>query len=151
LFALAWNAQGAAALLRERVAPTVLTPHDGEFQLLTGAAPERDRIVSARRLAFDTHRVVLLKGPTTVVASPEGRVLVVANGDERLATAGSGDVLAGIIGALLARRMAPFEAAAVAAWVHGEAGRQCLPVGAIASDLPMAVAAVLSDLQATAP
>ena len=151
LFALAWNAQGAAALLRDRVAPTVLTPHDGEFQLLTGAAPERDRIVSARRLAFDTRSVVLLKGPTTVVASPEGRVLVVANGDERLATAGSGDVLAGIIGALLARRMAPFEAAAVAARVHGEAGRQCLPVGTIASDLPMAVAAVLSDLQATAP
>ncbi len=147
LFALAWNAQGAAALLRQRTAPTVLTPHDGEFQLLTGAAPERDRVVSARRLAFDTRSVVVLKGPTTVVAGPDGEVLVVTTGDERLATAGTGDVLAGMIGALLAMRLAPFEAAAGAAWLHGVAGRHGSPVGLVASDLPSLIPGVLAELR----
>ena len=87
-------------------------PHDGEYELLAGAAPGADRIAAARRLAADTGGVVLLKGPATVVADPDGDVLVVAAGDDRLATAGTGDVLAGIIGALLARGLPPFDAAA---------------------------------------
>ena len=86
--------------MRRRTRPTVLTPHDGEYSLLTGSPPVADRFVAARRLAIDTGCVVLLKGPATVVADPDGRVLVVTAGDERLATAGTGDVLAGIIGAL---------------------------------------------------
>ncbi|MCU1501175.1 MAG: hypothetical protein JWM12_529, partial [Ilumatobacteraceae bacterium] len=118
LFALAWNADGAAALLRRRTAPTVLTPHDGEYKMLTGHAPAADRLVAARRLAADTGCVVLLKGPATVVADPHGMTLVVTAGDARLATAGTGDVLAGIIGALLAGGLSAAPAAAAGAWVH---------------------------------
>lgn len=148
LFALAWNAQGAAALLREREAPTVLTPHDGEFQLLTGAPPGPDRIAAARRLATDTDSVVLLKGPATVVAEPGGEVLVVRAGDERLATAGTGDVLAGIVGALLAMKLDPFEAAAAGAWIHGRAAMLGPAAGFVAGDLPDLVPQVLSTLRA---
>lgn len=143
LFALAWNADGAAALLQQRTAPTVLTPHDGEFALLTGAAPGHDRLVAARRLAADTGCVVLLKGPATVVADPRGRTLVVTTGDPRLATAGTGDVLAGIIGALLAADVPALEAAAAAAWVHGQAARRAPATGMIASDLPDFIPAVV--------
>ncbi len=147
LFALAWNAQGAAGLLRQREAPTVLTPHDGEYQLLTGALPGPDRIAAARKLAESTDTVVLLKGATTVVADPGGEVLVVRAGDERLATAGTGDVLAGIIGALLAMRIDPFEAAAMGAWIHGSAAMHGPAVGLVASDLPDLVPLVMSSLR----
>jgi len=146
LFALAWNAEGAAALLRRREAPTVLTPHDGEFQLLTGATPGADRIAAARRLAADTHTVVLLKGAATVVAEPGGEVLVVRAGDERLATAGTGDVLAGMIGALLAMRVDPFEAAAMGAWIHGRAALLGPVFGLVAGDLPDLIPQVLVGL-----
>ena len=147
LFALAWNAQGAAALLRRRESPTVLTPHDGEFQLLTGSLPGPDRIAAARRLAVATGAVVLLKGATTVVADPGGEVLVVRAGDERLATAGTGDVLAGVIGALLAMRVDPFEAAAMGAWIHGRAAMGGPAVGFVASDLPDLLPDVLGALR----
>jgi NAD(P)H-hydrate epimerase len=135
LFALAWNVQDAAALLRRRTTPTVLTPHDGEFALLTGAKPAADRFEAARRLAADTRCVVLLKGATTVVAEPSGSVLVVTTGDARLATAGTGDVLAGIIGALLAAGVPAFHAAASGAWLHGQAAHRAAAYGMIASDL----------------
>lgn len=147
LFALAWNADGAASLLRHRHAPTVLTPHDGEFALLAGAPPGGDRIAAARRLAADTRCIVLLKGPATVVAEPGGRVLVTTTGDARLATAGTGDVLAGIVGALLAAGTPPFEAAAAAAWIHGQAGRAAPAAGMIASDLPGLLPGVLESLR----
>jgi len=146
LFALAWNADGAAALLQQRTAPTVLTPHDGEYRLLTGTAPGVDRIGAARRLARDTTCVVLLKGPATVVAQPDGEVLVVTTGDHRLATAGTGDVLAGIVGALLAHGLSPFHAAAMGAWVHGRAARFGAETGFVASDLPDLVPNVLATL-----
>ncbi|SVE08018.1 uncharacterized protein METZ01_LOCUS460872, partial [marine metagenome] len=94
---------------------TVLTPHDGEFERLTGARPGADRLADTRAFAVRSGAVVLLKGPTTVVAAPGGRVLLGASGDQRLATAGSGDVLAGILGAFLARGADPLEAAAAAA------------------------------------
>ena len=147
LFALAWNADGAAALLRRRESPTVLTPHDGEYEMLTGTRPGPDRIAAARRLAADAQCVVLLKGPATVVAQPDGQVLVVTAGDERLATAGTGDVLAGIIGAFIAMKIEPFEAAAMAAWVHGRAAMAGSPVGFVAGDLPALVPAVLVELR----
>ncbi|MDQ3470415.1 MAG: NAD(P)H-hydrate dehydratase, partial [Actinomycetota bacterium] len=95
LFALAWSDDGAAALLRRRDAPTVLTPHEGEHGLLTGRKPAADRILATRRLAAATHSIVLLKGPTTVVAAPDGDVRVVTASDARMATAGTGDVLSG--------------------------------------------------------
>jgi NAD(P)H-hydrate epimerase len=146
LFALAWNADGAAALLHQRSAPTVLTPHDGEYQLLTGAPPAADRMVAARRLARDTNCVVVLKGPATVVAEPRGDALVVTSGDERLATAGTGDVLAGIIGALLAQQVPAFHAAAAGAWLHGRAARSGPSVGFVASDLPELIPGIIAEL-----
>jgi NAD(P)H-hydrate epimerase len=147
LFALAWHADGAAPLLRKRHAPTVLTPHDGEFALLAGSPPGADRIAAARRLAADTGSVVLLKGPATVVAEPEGRVLVSTTGDARLATAGTGDVLAGVVGALLATGTPAFEAAAAAAWIHGQAARGAPSIGMVAGDLPPHIPAVLEALR----
>ena len=146
LFALAWSADGAAAVLRARSAPSVLTPHDGEFGLLAGRRPGPDRIASVRSLAAQTGAVVLLKGPTTIVAEPRGRVLLSTTGDERLATAGSGDVLAGIIGALLAQQVPAFEAAAAGAWLHGAAAQRGPARGFLASDLPALLPPLLETL-----
>ncbi len=111
---------------RDPAAPLLLTPHAGELARLVGA--ERDD-VEARRLhharsgARDLDAVVLLKGSTTVVARPDGRVRVNPTGTPALATAGSGDVLAGLCGALLAAGLDPFDAGSVGAWLHGLAGR----------------------------
>lgn len=146
LFATAWNVDNAAAFLRLRSIPTVLTPHDGEYALLTGETPGADRFHAARRLAADTGCVVLLKGSTTVVAEPTGGVLAVTTGDERLATAGSGDVLAGVIGALLACGVPALHAAAAGAWLHGEAANQCLAYGMIAGDIAAHLPAVWAEL-----
>ncbi|MGD9702743.1 MAG: NAD(P)H-hydrate dehydratase [Acidimicrobiia bacterium] len=146
LFALAWSGEGVKSLLQLRTAATVLTPHDGEYALLTGARLGADRLDAARRLASDTNAVVLLKGPSTVVADPSGRVYVVTAGDARLATAGTGDVLSGIIGALLAGGVPAFEAAAAGAWIHGQAGRQGHERGLVASDLLDLIAVVMSRL-----
>ena len=132
------------AAIRSRPGPTILTPHDGEFRTLTGAVPSHDRFAAARELAASTSAVVLLKGPVTVVADPAGRVLVATSGDQRLATAGSGDVLAGIIGALLARGTPAPKAAAAAAHVHGLAALGGPRVGLVAGDLPDLVAPTLS-------
>ena len=101
--ALSALGERAADILRARSAAAVLTPHDGEYERLTGRRPGPDRFDAARSLAAASRSVVLLKGPTTVVADPEGRVGVCTTGDARLATAGTGDVLTGIVGALLAR------------------------------------------------
>ena len=136
LVALAWSSEGATAVLRGRENPTVLTPHDGEYAVLRGARVGPDRIAAARDLARDLDVVVLLKGPTTVIGAPDGSALVVVTGDERLATAGTGDVLAGVIGALLARRVPAFEAAAAGAWLHGQAARHGAADGFVAGDLP---------------
>jgi NAD(P)H-hydrate epimerase len=103
-----------------------------------------DRIGDVRALAARTGAVVLLKGPTTVVAAPDGRVLLAAAGSPRLATAGSGDVLSGIIGAFLARGVDPLLAAALGAHVHGRAASLGRPEGLLAGDLPELVADVLS-------
>ena len=135
-----------AATLRARDAATVLTPHDGEMRALTGAPPGADRLAAARTVASDTGAVVLLKGPSTVVAAPDGAVRVVANGDQRLATAGSGDVLSGVIGALLAAGLDPFDAAAAGAWIHAEAANRHPASGLVAGDLVEALPAVLTEL-----
>lgn len=123
----------------------VLTPHEGEFARLTGAQPGPDRIAEVRALAADLGAVVLLKGPTTVVADPDGQVLLSTAGDARLATAGTGDVLAGIIAAGLVGGLDPLLAAGLGAELHGRAAGRGRPVGLVASDLPDLVADVLSD------
>jgi NAD(P)H-hydrate epimerase len=146
------DADGLTALGRhaaEVVGPaTVLTPHDGEFARLAGGPPGDDRIAAARSLAAETGAVVLLKGRATVVASPDGQVLVTTTGDERLATAGTGDVLAGVIGALLAQGLAPAHAAAAGAFIHGRAGALGWPRGLVAGDLPAALPAALAEVAA---
>ena len=130
------------AAIRDRAAPTVLTPHGGEFARLAGHASS-DPIAATRELAAAIDAVVVHKGPTTIVADPDGPVLVVANGGPALATAGTGDVLAGAITALLAQGVDPVRAAASAAWLHAEAGRE--QVGLVASDLPDRLALLLTD------
>lgn len=126
---------GTHDTLRSRAAPTVLTPHDGEFSVLGGDSHSDDRIGATRDLARRTGCTILRKGPTTIVADPDGSVYLVVSGDQRLATAGSGDVLAGIIGALLARGLPATEAAAAGAFVHGLAGSMCPAEGTIARDI----------------
>jgi hydroxyethylthiazole kinase-like uncharacterized protein yjeF len=129
----------AAAVLTGRSGQTVLTPHDGEFERLAGSRPGADRVASVRRLAHETGAVVLLKGPTTVVAHPEGHALLAAAGSPALATAGTGDVLAGAIAAFVARGAHPFLAAAAAAHAHGAAARRhaaALVAGDLAELIP---------------
>ena len=125
--------------------PIVLTPHDGEFTALTGAEPGEDRIEAARSLARDSHCIVLLKGPTTIVAAPNGDLRVVTAGTPALATAGTGDVLAGMIAGALARGHQPLAAAALAAQLHGVAGVH-LPTYGTAHQLGDAVRLTLSEL-----
>lgn len=136
-----------AALHRRRPADTVLTPHDGEYERLMGHRPGSDRLDAARRLAARSASVVLLKGATTVVAEPTGRVRVVTTGDARLATAGTGDVLSGVIGALLAQGMPAFDAAAAGAWLHGRAARLGSPNGLVAGDLPALLPRALAEVR----
>ena len=113
----------------------VLTPHDGEYRALMGSPPGPDRFDAARSVARHTGATVLLKGPLTIVASPDGRTIASSSGDARLATAGSGDVLAGMVGSYLAAGLNALEAAALAAWMHGEAARTQAPIGMVASDI----------------
>ncbi len=126
--------------------PVVLTPHDGEYERLASTAPGSDRIAAARHLAGEASAVALLKGPTTAVAHPDGRVRLAMAGTTALATAGTGDVLSGVIAAFMARGVQPLEAAALAAHVHGRAGAAGLGNGLVAGDLPELVAGVLADL-----
>jgi hydroxyethylthiazole kinase-like uncharacterized protein yjeF len=125
--------------------PWVLTPHDGEFERLTGESVGANRFESVRSLARATGCTVLLKGPTTVIADPEGRLRVVRSGTPALATAGSGDVLAGVIGATIARGHPPLDGAALGAHLHGRAGAALAPY-AQASHLPDAITDILRTI-----
>lgn len=141
---------GTHATLQAREAETLLTPHDGEFAMLGGDVDDPDRIAATRRLAETTGCAVLRKGPTTIVADPDGAVWLAVSGDQRLATAGSGDVLAGMAAAFMARGLPAAVAGAAAAHVHGLAGSRCPTEGTIARDVVAVLSDVLSDLAATA-
>ena len=116
---------GRTADLADRKADAILTPHAGEFARLTGLSArelDADRLGHVRRLAHDAGAVTLLKGSRTIVVDDRGPARINPTGGPVLATAGSGDVLTGMIGGLLARGLAPSDAAAAAAYVHGVAG-----------------------------
>jgi hydroxyethylthiazole kinase-like uncharacterized protein yjeF len=131
--ALTLLVDGSHAEDLRRDAPLVITPHDGEFKRLAGEAPGADRVGAACRLASWINAVVLLKGDRTIVATPAGEVWANPTGSSALATAGSGDVLAGLLGSLLAGGLPPERAAVAAAYVHGLAGRWAAPAGPVTS------------------
>ncbi|TBW38069.1 NAD(P)H-hydrate dehydratase [Siculibacillus lacustris] len=151
LTAIAADPAATFAAIRARPAPVIFTPHEGEFARvfpdLAAEAPGAPLAKTARAAAAAVRSgaIVVLKGADTVIAAPDGRVAIADNGPADLATAGSGDVLAGILGGLLARRLPAFEAAAAAVWMHGETGRRAGP-GLIAEDLADRLPAVLAEL-----
>ncbi len=143
----------AAAVLRGAPAARVLTPHPGEMGRLLGMATaevQRDRLGCARRLAAEANAVVVLKGARTVIATPDGTAYINPAATAALATGGSGDVLTGLVGALLVQGLAAVDAACAAVFVHGQAAESAIATlgtqHLIAGDLPEGVARVLDNL-----
>jgi ADP-dependent NAD(P)H-hydrate dehydratase / NAD(P)H-hydrate epimerase len=149
LISFADEPQALFAATRSRATTTLMTPHEGEFSRLFNvlSLEARSKLEKARKAAQETGAVVLLKGPDTVVAAPDGRATIAENAPPWLATAGSGDVLAGIAAGCLAQGMPGFEAASAAVWLHGEAGSAAGP-GLIAEDLSEVMPGIFRQLVA---
>lgn len=145
-------ANGGLSLLTRRRYPTVLTPHTGEMARLLASSRdvvERERLASARAAAKRARAFVVLKGDDSLICSPDGRTAVSPGDAPALATAGTGDVLSGVIAAMLAKRLPPAHAASAAVWVHARAGRIAArehgPDGVIATDVIAALPEALSQ------
>jgi hydroxyethylthiazole kinase-like uncharacterized protein yjeF len=136
-----------AGHLRGRDAPTILTPHDREYARLAGEMPGPDRVAAAQKLAVWTNSVVVLKGHRTVIAAPNGESWVNPTGHPSLATGGTGDVLAGLLGSLVAAGVPALRAAVMACFVHGQAGHHASLDGPVTShDVAEALRPTLAEL-----
>jgi hydroxyethylthiazole kinase-like uncharacterized protein yjeF len=149
LTSFAENPNVLFAAISAKTRPVVMTPHQGEFSRLFNGALQAlgktSKLVLGRMAAKTSGAIVLLKGPDTIIAAPDGGAALTENAPAWLATAGSGDVLAGIIAGLLAQHMPAFESACAGAWLHGEAGREAGP-GLISEDLPEALPSIYRRL-----
>ena len=135
--------------LRRHGGRVVITPHAGEMAALLGIPKEEvaaDPVAAARETAARLQVVVALKGARTFIVSPQGEAWTAAQGHVGLATSGSGDTLAGIIGGLLARGATPVQAAFWGVYLHGEAGNRLGPLGFLARDIPGEVPAIMAEL-----